>query len=248
MLDSRGATVTQLCTHRTSEPVSFQSKDTRILAAPLGVSSYDKCDQIGVDDGRAPLTTSITSSCDLMDPHAVTHVAARIAGSGWMNVLIASPGGDFGRARADLQPGSRQRARRLRGQRAASKAPDRGVAGPPHRTGHAHRGHELDRRIGREQLVRGVERSRDASALWTAGRLDADGITVNVVARGFVPGTDFWRARLETRFRRATKVPCSAEAEQGTCATASGSDRSGSRRRFRQRRLTLAGCGAQPMP
>ena len=37
----------------------------------------------------------------------------------------------------------------------------------------------------------------NAWVLWMAGRLAQDGVTVNAVAPGFVPDTDFWRSRIK---------------------------------------------------
>ncbi|MBO1754085.1 SDR family NAD(P)-dependent oxidoreductase [Allobranchiibius sp. CTAmp26] len=138
-----------------------------------------------------------TYSCDLTDPDAVSDLAGRIAGGGVVDVLVANAGGNLGLATGDLH------------QVAASwRADFDGNVLPTVLLTEA----LLDafaRPGGRIVAMSSVAALRGSSSygaakaavnawvLWMAGRLAKDGITVNAVAPGFVPDTDFWRPRIE---------------------------------------------------
>lgn len=144
-----------------------------------------------------PETAVTTYSCDLMDPDAVQVLAAQITDGGGVDVLVANAGGNFGLQKGDLH------------QIAANwRADFDGNVLPTVLLAEALLDH-FTRPGGRivamssiaalrgSSSYGGAKAAVDAWALWMAGRLAADGITVNVVAPGFVPATDFWRERIE---------------------------------------------------
>lgn len=147
---------------------------------------------------RADPETSVTThSCDLMDPDAVQDLATRIADGGSVDVLVANAGGNFGLQKGDLH------------QLAANwRADFDGNVLPTVLLTEALLDH-FSRPGGRIVAMSSIAALRgsssygaakaavDAWALWMSGRLAADGITVNAVAPGFVPATDFWRERIE---------------------------------------------------
>ena len=144
-----------------------------------------------------PHSTVITYSCDLADPDAVADLARTISGRGPVDVLVANAGGNLGLVQGDLH------------QLAASwRADFDGNVLPTVLLTEA----LLDafaRPGGRIVAMSSIAALRGSSSygaakaavnawvLWMASRLAEDGVTVNAVAPGFVPETDFWQPRIE---------------------------------------------------
>ncbi len=144
-----------------------------------------------------PKTVVTTHSCDLTDPAAVTELAARIGQDGPVDVLIANAGGNFGLTdSADLSDIAN-----------AWKADFDGNVLSTVLIAHALR--DTFRRPGGRIVamsslaaLRGsgaygaAKAAINAWVLSEATKLAPEGITVNAVAPGFVPDTQFWADRL----------------------------------------------------
>ncbi len=141
--------------------------------------------------------TVVTHVCDLTDPAAVEVLAAELTAGGSIDVLVANAGGRSGRT-----------AEGLAGVAEAWQADFVGNTLTTVLIGEALLPH-LARPGGRVVAISslaalrgsgsygGAKAAVHAWALSAATAVAADGVTVNCVAPGFVPETDFWRARVE---------------------------------------------------
>lgn len=139
-----------------------------------------------------------THSCDLTDPDAVTDLAASLAEDGPIDVLVANAGGNHGHAAGDsLREVAEGWRADFDGNVLSAVLLTQALL--PH----------LARPGGRIVAMSSIAALRgsgsygaakaalNAWALSLAGDLAADGVTVNTVAPGFVPDTEFWEQRIK---------------------------------------------------
>ncbi len=138
-----------------------------------------------------------TYSCDLMDPDAVQALAAQIADGGRVDVLVANAGGNFGLQKGDLHQVAANWRADFDGNVLPTVLLTEALLDHFTRPGGRIVAMSSIAALRGSSSYGGAKAAVDAWALWMAGRLAADGITVNVVAPGFVPATDFWRERIE---------------------------------------------------
>jgi 3-oxoacyl-[acyl-carrier protein] reductase len=148
-------------------------------------------------------------AADLTEPDEVAELADGLAANGPVDVLVNNAGGNFGRG----GPG-------LAGVAAEWEADLRGNVLPPVLLTTALRP-VLARPGGRVVVLSSIAALRgpgsyggskaalQAWALGLASQLAGDGVTVNVVAPGFVPDTEFWTGRLddEAMATRLAQIP-----------------------------------------
>lgn len=148
-------------------------------------------------------------AADLTSPDTVREVADGIAAAGPVDVLVNSAGGSFGRSGPGLADVA-----------AEWEADLRGNVLPPVLLTTALRP-VLARPGGRVVVVSsiaalrgpgsygGAKAALQAWALGLATELAGEGVTVNVVAPGFVPDTEFWTGRLndESVAARLAQIP-----------------------------------------
>lgn len=151
-------------------------------------------------------------SCDLTDPEAVQRLSTTLHEGPQIDVLVANAGGNYGVGAADDLASTADAWRRDF---------DGNVLSAVLLT-HAVLDH-LARPGGRVVAMSSIAALRgsgsygaakaavNAWALDLARKVAADGITVNAVAPGFVPDTDFWRERIardpEVRTSRLAPIP-----------------------------------------
>jgi 3-oxoacyl-[acyl-carrier protein] reductase len=132
-----------------------------------------------------------TLVADLVDPAQVADAAAEIRKAGAVDVLVLNAGGNFGGDASSLEEVAEAWRRDFEGNvLTAVLLPD------------------LPRPGGRIVAITSVAAVRGAGSYgaakaamhgWVmslAAQLGPDGITVNAVAPGFIPGTEFWEGRL----------------------------------------------------
>ena len=137
-----------------------------------------------------------TSSVDLRDPDAVQALADELTGGATVDVLVLNAGGSFGAGGAGLAAVAADWQADFEGNVLTTVLLGEALA--PHLSQGAARVVALSSVAG----LRGAgsygssKAAINAWVWWMSGRLAADGITVNAVAPGFVPDTEFWTERL----------------------------------------------------
>lgn len=144
-----------------------------------------------------PQTAVTTHSCDLTDPDEVHVLATKIAEDGKVDVLVANAGGNFGLQKGDLHQVAANWRADFDGNVLPTVLLTEALLDHFPRPGGRIVAMSSIAALRGSSSYGGAKAAVDAWALWMAGRLAADGITVNVVAPGFVPATDFWRERIE---------------------------------------------------
>ena len=190
----------------------------KAIAARLAADGYDVVIVGRRPDVLAAAVASINTAslgsvsctpCDLTDPTAASDLAATLAASGPVDVLVNNAGGNFGVDGPDLADTA-----------AAWEADFRGNVLTAVLLTQALQPH-LSRPGGRIISLSSIAALRGAGsygaakaalhawAMSLATSLAPDGITVNVVAPGFVPDTEFWSSRLtdELLQSRIAQIP-----------------------------------------
>lgn len=148
---------------------------------------------------RADPQTSVTTlTCDLMDPDAVQRLADILIEGAPIDVLVANAGGNFGLAKGDLHQVAANWRADFDGNVLPTVLLTEALVDHFARPGGRIVAMSSIAALRGSSSYGGAKAAIDAWALWMAGRLAKDGISVNVVAPGFVPDTDFWRARIES--------------------------------------------------
>ncbi|HET6165475.1 MAG TPA: SDR family NAD(P)-dependent oxidoreductase [Marmoricola sp.] len=151
-----------------------------------------------------------TYSCDLADPAAVESLAAELVAGPTIDVLVLNAGGNFGGggdALADVADAWRAD---FDGNVLTTVLLTEALLPHLSRPGHVVA-------VSSVAGLRGAGSYGAAKAAvngwtwWMSGRLAADGITVNAVAPGFVPETEFWSDRIaadpELPRKRTAAIP-----------------------------------------
>lgn len=158
----------------------------------------DRLDEAVAELNAANPEARVTAhSCDLRDPDAVQALADELRAGAEIDVLVLNAGGNFGRGGADLHQLARSWRDDFEGNVLTSVLITEALLGHI-KTGGAGRIIAMSSVAG----IRGSDSYGSAKGAinawtwWMSGRLAADGITVNAVAPGFVPDTEFWYDRL----------------------------------------------------
>lgn len=143
-----------------------------------------------------PAAEVTTARCDLTDPDAVQTLADELRGGPSVDVLVANAGGNYGLGAQTLQEVAD-----------AWRADFEGNVLSAVLIAHALRDH-LTRPGGRIVAMSSIAALRGSGAygaakaavnawvLSLATELAPEGVTVNAIAPGFVPDTEFWRDRI----------------------------------------------------
>jgi 3-oxoacyl-[acyl-carrier protein] reductase len=144
-----------------------------------------------------------TDSTDLRSPAAVAELAETIVGGGPVDVLVLNAGGNYGAHRDTADP-TEQLTRLADAYRAdfdgnVIATVLLGEALLPHLTRPGGRVVAMSSIAGlRGAGSYGAAKAAINAWVWDASmRLAADGVTVNAIAPGFVPDTEFWEQRLK---------------------------------------------------
>lgn len=145
-----------------------------------------------------PRSMVTTLTGDLMDPDAVQQLADTIVEGAPIDVLVANAGGNFGLAKGDLHQVAANWRADFDGNVLPTVLLTEALLAHFVRPGGRIVAMSSIAALRGSSSYGGAKAAIDAWALWMSGRLARDGITVNVVAPGFVPDTDFWRTRIAT--------------------------------------------------
>lgn len=151
-----------------------------------------------------------TFSCDLADPAAVEGLAGELRAGPVIDVLVLNAGGNFGAGGDTLADIAASWREDFEGNVLTTVLLTEAVLDHLARPG----------RIVAMSSVAGLRGASSYGAAkaavngwtwWMSGRLAAEGITVNAVAPGFVPDTEFWADRIEADpdlpARRTSGIP-----------------------------------------
>ncbi len=144
-----------------------------------------------------------TAVCDLTDPAAVEALATSLAGGGPIDVLVNNAGGNFGVDGPSLADTAAAWEADYRGNVLTAVLLTEALLPHMSRPG--------GRIIGLSSIagLRGAgsygaaKAALHAWAMSLATALASDGITVNIVAPGFVPDTEFWSTRMTDELMRS---------------------------------------------
>jgi 3-oxoacyl-[acyl-carrier protein] reductase len=150
-------------------------------------------DELSAEGGGATVSTY---SCDLRDPEAVQRLADSLRAGPRVDALVLNAGGTFGADGDDLAAVAADWRADFDGNVLTTVLITEALLDHLTRPG---------ARIVAMSSVAGLRGASSYGAAkaavngwtwWMSGRLAADGITVNAVAPGFVPDTEFWTDRL----------------------------------------------------
>jgi 3-oxoacyl-[acyl-carrier protein] reductase len=142
-----------------------------------------------------------TASADLRSPDAVAGLVYDITGAGPVDALVLNAGGNFGQDMANEAPQLTRLAEAYRADFDGNVLPTvlLGEALLPHMTRPGGRVVAIGSVAGlRGSGSYGAAKAAIHAWVWDASmRVAAEGVTVNAVAPGYVPDTDFWTERLQ---------------------------------------------------
>ncbi|UIJ33841.1 SDR family NAD(P)-dependent oxidoreductase [Allobranchiibius sp. GilTou73] len=142
-------------------------------------------------------STVTTHPCDLTDPDAVADLATRISDGGAVDVLVANAGGNLGLGSGDLHQLADSWRADFDGNVLPTVLLTEALLDAFSRPGGRIVAMSSVAALRGSSSYGAAKAAVNAWVLWMAVRLAEDGVTVNAVAPGFVPDTDFWRPRIE---------------------------------------------------
>lgn len=137
-----------------------------------------------------------TDTADLTEPEQVRQLADRLVAAGPVDVLVNNAGGNFGGSGGDLAAVAAAWEADVRGNVLPSVLLTTALLPAFARPGGRIVVMSSIAGLRGPGSYGGAKAALHAWALGLAGRLAGDGVTVNVVAPGFVPDTEFWTGRL----------------------------------------------------
>lgn len=161
-------------------------------------------------------------AADLTDPAGVSELAGELAADGPVDVLVNNAGGNFGGGGEDLAAVAAAWEADVRGNVLPSVLLTTALLPSLARPGGRVVVMSSIAALRGPGSYGGAKAALHAWALGLATRVAADGITVNVVAPGFVPDTEFWAGRLSDELvaDRVGQIPAGRPGTPGEVAAA----------------------------
>ena len=164
----------------------------------------------------------LARAADLTDPAGVSELAGELAADGPVDVLVNNAGGNFGGGGEDLAAVAAAWEADVRGNVLPSVLLTTALLPSLARPGGRVVVMSSIAALRGPGSYGGAKAALHAWALGLATRVAADGITVNVVAPGFVPDTEFWAGRLSDELvaNRVGQIPAGRPGTPGEVAAA----------------------------